>query len=219
MIEAASRAAALVDATVLIVGLNQSFEAEDQDRLNLSLPGNQEKLVLEVVNAAGTCNSGYNVSSVNSTQSIDISTVDCPSLRMHVIVELTNNGSTIGSHVLLVFVKPPNMVGLGGLPNIQLVDFKRTKVESGKRKDTTTTKCYGMKDQGTMVALLNETFFYDDRCGLKALVVYGGSVRVKIVGVCPPSLCDENTNLALSTETFSQIADPAAGKIFVDYAT
>ncbi|KAK2989424.1 hypothetical protein RJ640_017679 [Escallonia rubra] len=375
MIEAASRAAALADATVLIVGLNQSFEAEDLDRLNLSLPGNQEKLVLEVVNAAkgpvilvimsggpvdlsflndsgigailwagypgeaggdavaqvifGYYNPGgrlpftwypqeyvdqvdmtdmnmransarnypgrtyrfysgnalyqfghgmsytqftktltfapstvyvrsigfSHVSSPNSTQSVDISTVDCPSLRMHVILELTNSGSSIGSHVMLVFVKPPKMVGFGGLPNIQLADFKRTQVESGKTEqvsfDINVCKHLSMvdpqgvrklilgehaliigssteqqlthqfNDQGTMVALLNETFFYDDRCGLKALVVYGasGSVRVKIVGVCPPSLCDENTNLALSTEAFSQIADPAAGKIFVDYAT
>ncbi|KAK2998632.1 hypothetical protein RJ639_023965 [Escallonia herrerae] len=202
----------------------------------------------------------FHISSVNSTQSVDISTVDCPRLRMHVIVELTNNGSTVGSHVMLVFIKPPNMVGLGGLPNIQLVDFKRTEVESGKAQqvsfDINVYKHLSMvdpkgvrklilgdhaliigssteqqlthqfnvarassKDQGTMVALLNETFFYDDRCGLTALVVYGGSVRVKIVGVCPPTLCDENTNLALSTEAFSQIADPAAGKIFVDYAT
>ncbi|KAK3033160.1 hypothetical protein RJ639_036344 [Escallonia herrerae] len=76
-----------------------------------------------------------------------------------------------------------------------------------------------MTDQGNMVALLNESFFYDDRCGLNALVVAGGRVRVKIVDVCPPTLCDENTNLALSVEAFSQIADPAAGKIFVDYST
>ncbi|KAK3005944.1 hypothetical protein RJ639_016730 [Escallonia herrerae] len=265
MIEAASRAAALADATVLIVGLDQTFEAEETDRLNLSLPGNQEKLVLEVVNAAKgpvilvimsggpvdlsfLNNSGigailwagypgeaggdavaqvvfghYNpggrlpftwypeeyadhvdmtdmnmkanssrnypgrtyrfysgnalhqfghgmsytqftktltfapstvyvrsmgsshISSSNSTQSVDISTVDCPSLRMHVIVELTNNGSTIGSHVMLVFVKPPNMVGFGGLPNIQLADFKRTEVESGKTQQISMVHPQGVR--------------------------------------------------------------------------
>ncbi|KAK3000195.1 hypothetical protein RJ639_023401 [Escallonia herrerae] len=87
------------------------------------------------------------------------------------------------------------------------------------RNSPLATKCYGRTDQGNMVALLNESFFYDDRCGLNARVDAGGRVRVKIVDVCPPTLCDENTNLALSMEAFSQIADPAAGKIFVDYAT
>ncbi|KAK2989426.1 hypothetical protein RJ640_017681 [Escallonia rubra] len=76
-----------------------------------------------------------------------------------------------------------------------------------------------MEDQGNMVALFKESYFYDDRCGLNVHVVYGGSVTVKIVGPCPPTLCDENTFLALSKEAFSQIADPAAGKIFVDYGT
>ncbi|KAK2998633.1 hypothetical protein RJ639_023966 [Escallonia herrerae] len=281
MIESASRAAALADATVLIVGLNQSFEAEDLDRQNLSLPGNQEKLVLEVVNAAkgpvilvimsggpvdlsflndsgigailwagypgeaggdavaqvifGYYNPGgrlpftwypqeyvdqvdmtdmnmransarnypgrtyrfysgnalyhfghgmsytqftktltfapstvyvrsigfSHISSPNSTQSVDISTVDCPSLRMHVILELTNSGSSIGSHVMLVFVKPPNMVGFGGLPNIQMVDFKRTQVESGKTEqvsfDINVCKHLSMVDpQGVRKLILGE---------------------------------------------------------------
>ncbi|PPR89936.1 hypothetical protein GOBAR_AA30751 [Gossypium barbadense] len=40
------------DAVVLVVGLDQSIEAEGLDRVNLTLPGYQEKLVTDVANAA-----------------------------------------------------------------------------------------------------------------------------------------------------------------------
>lgn len=51
LVEAATKAAAAVDAVVVVVGLDQSIEAEGLDRVNLTLPGYQEKLVMEVANA------------------------------------------------------------------------------------------------------------------------------------------------------------------------
>ncbi|TYI88139.1 hypothetical protein E1A91_D04G185800v1 [Gossypium mustelinum] len=51
-IDLAVQAAANTDAVVLVVGLDQSIEAEGLDRVNLTLPGYQEKLVTDVANAA-----------------------------------------------------------------------------------------------------------------------------------------------------------------------
>ncbi|CAJ2678136.1 unnamed protein product [Trifolium pratense] len=48
---AAVKAAASADAVVLVVGLDQSIEAEGLDRVNLTLPGFQEKLVKDVAAA------------------------------------------------------------------------------------------------------------------------------------------------------------------------
>lgn len=50
-IEAAARAAEEADVTVVVVGLDQTVEAEGLDRESLTLPGFQEKLVTEVVKA------------------------------------------------------------------------------------------------------------------------------------------------------------------------
>lgn len=52
LIESAAKATASADAVVLVVGLDQSIEAEGLDRVNLTLPGLQEKLVTEVAKAA-----------------------------------------------------------------------------------------------------------------------------------------------------------------------
>ncbi|GMJ06826.1 hypothetical protein like AT3G19620 [Hibiscus trionum] len=52
LIQPAVQAAANADAVVLVVGLDQSVEAEGLDRVNLTLPGYQEKLVTDVANAA-----------------------------------------------------------------------------------------------------------------------------------------------------------------------
>lgn len=51
LIEQAANAAAAADVAVVVVGLDQSIEAEGLDRENLTLPGYQEKLVMEVINA------------------------------------------------------------------------------------------------------------------------------------------------------------------------
>ncbi|CAH8328818.1 unnamed protein product [Eruca vesicaria subsp. sativa] len=52
LIAAAVKAASEADVTVLVVGLDQTVEAEGLDRVNLTLPGFQEKLVKDVNNAA-----------------------------------------------------------------------------------------------------------------------------------------------------------------------
>lgn len=51
-IEAAAKAAALVDTVVLVFGLSRSIEDEGRDRENLTLPGFQDKLVTDVSKAA-----------------------------------------------------------------------------------------------------------------------------------------------------------------------
>lgn len=50
-IEAAAKAVAAAEIVILVVGLDQSIENEGRDRVNLTLPGFQEKLVMEVCNA------------------------------------------------------------------------------------------------------------------------------------------------------------------------
>ncbi|KAH0851923.1 hypothetical protein HID58_094392 [Brassica napus] len=52
LITAAVKAASEADVTVLVLGLDQTVEAEGLDRVNLTLPGYQEKLVKDVTNAA-----------------------------------------------------------------------------------------------------------------------------------------------------------------------
>ncbi|KAI4298555.1 hypothetical protein L6164_032102 [Bauhinia variegata] len=51
LISAATKAASNADAVVVVVGLDQSIEAEGLDRVNLTLPGFQEKLVKDVADA------------------------------------------------------------------------------------------------------------------------------------------------------------------------
>ncbi|XP_043712724.1 probable beta-D-xylosidase 5 [Telopea speciosissima] len=68
-IDAAAKAAATADAVVVIVGLDQSIEAEGLDRVNLTLPGQQESLVMNVAKAA----TGPVVLAIMSAGPIDIS--------------------------------------------------------------------------------------------------------------------------------------------------
>ncbi|GAB2246824.1 hypothetical protein Droror1_Dr00006706 [Drosera rotundifolia] len=51
-LDGAKAAAAAADATVLIVGADQSIEAESRDRIDLLLPGQQQLLVTEVTKAS-----------------------------------------------------------------------------------------------------------------------------------------------------------------------
>ncbi|CAN6484773.1 unnamed protein product [Victoria cruziana] len=48
----AVKAASETDATILIMGADQSVEAESLDRINLTLPGQQQQLIVEVANAS-----------------------------------------------------------------------------------------------------------------------------------------------------------------------
>uniref|UniRef100_A0A7N0TW24 Fibronectin type III-like domain-containing protein n=2 Tax=Kalanchoe fedtschenkoi TaxID=63787 RepID=A0A7N0TW24_KALFE len=51
-IDEAAKAAALADATVLVMGADQSIEAESRDRNDLTLPGQQSQLITAVAKAA-----------------------------------------------------------------------------------------------------------------------------------------------------------------------
>ncbi|KAH7575402.1 hypothetical protein ACOSP7_005033 [Xanthoceras sorbifolium] len=253
LIKAATKAAAAADAVVVVVGLDQSIEAEALDRENLTLPGYQEKLVMKVANAtkrsvilvvmsagpidvsfiknntkiggilwvgypgqaggdaiaqvifgdynpagrspftwylqeyvdqvpmtdmrmrANTTDnfpgrtyrfySGkslyqfghglsyssfskfiisaptavliplrpYNIFPSRNAQAIDISTVKCENLHIDVVIRVWNSGRTGGSHVVLVFWKPPSSgVGVIGAPNMQLAGFEKVEVKGGK---------------------------------------------------------------------------------------
>ncbi|KAI3953588.1 hypothetical protein MKW92_017876 [Papaver armeniacum] len=65
----AVNAVAKSDAVVIVVGLNQTFEREGLDRVNLTLPGLQHKLVVDVANSA----SGPVVLVIMSGSPIDVS--------------------------------------------------------------------------------------------------------------------------------------------------
>ncbi|KAG2301097.1 hypothetical protein Bca52824_029748 [Brassica carinata] len=51
-VDAATKLAADADATVLVIGADQSIEAESRDRVDLNLPGKQQDLVTQVAKAA-----------------------------------------------------------------------------------------------------------------------------------------------------------------------
>ncbi|CAI9765614.1 unnamed protein product [Fraxinus pennsylvanica] len=68
-IEAAAKAAAASDVVIIVVGLDQSIEREGLDRINLTLPGFQEKLVNEVANSTN----GSVILVVMSASPVDIS--------------------------------------------------------------------------------------------------------------------------------------------------
>ena len=51
-IDEAKKAAAAADATVLVVGIDQSIEAEGRDRIDIRLPGQQPLLITEVAKAS-----------------------------------------------------------------------------------------------------------------------------------------------------------------------
>ncbi|KAK9112104.1 hypothetical protein Scep_019623 [Stephania cephalantha] len=69
LINSAAKAASTADAVVVVVGIDQSFEAEELDKVNLTLPGQQEKLVMEVIKAA----TGPVILAVMSGGPIDVS--------------------------------------------------------------------------------------------------------------------------------------------------
>lgn len=51
-IDAATKVAGQADATILVVGIDGSIEAESRDRVDLLLPGQQESLITQVADAS-----------------------------------------------------------------------------------------------------------------------------------------------------------------------
>ena len=90
------------------------------------------------------------------------------------------------------------------------------------------SSCYGNENQGTMIAAVSADIFQNKAaCGRMYRVTCvrgtnagvpqpckGGSVTVKVVDLCPG--CSSN-GFDLSQEAFSAIADPAEGRIIIDY--
>lgn len=68
---------------------------------------------------------------LNKTTSVDVSTIKCQDLKIQIVIGVKNHGLRSGSHVVLVFWKPPkcskSLVG-GGVPHTQLVGFERVEV-------------------------------------------------------------------------------------------
>ncbi|KAG2696378.1 hypothetical protein I3760_07G056600 [Carya illinoinensis] len=89
--------------------------------------------------------------------------------------------------------------------------------------------CYGFEDQGVMIAAASDALWDNGAaCGRMYSVsctgptnegvpqpCRNGPVTVKIVDRCPSPGCQ--STIDLSQEAFSQIADPAAGKINIEY--
>ena len=87
--------------------------------------------------------------------------------------------------------------------------------------------CYGFEDRGTMIAAASPALYANGAaCGRRYSVACtsgtnavpnpcrNGRVTVTVVDLCPG--CPAN-GLDLSQEAFSIIADPAAGRINIDY--
>ncbi|KAI3978166.1 hypothetical protein MKX01_012997 [Papaver californicum] len=141
LIEKAVKVVAKTDAVVIVVGLVQTIEAEEVDRVNLTLPGLQEKLVIDVANSAsgpvilvimsgGTIDVSFvkNVSKIVSILWVSypgqsrgeaIAQSELPTLQFNIEVVLKNRGQRNGSHVLL---------------NFWLIGFERVEVMTGKEK-------------------------------------------------------------------------------------
>ncbi|KAG7969890.1 hypothetical protein I3843_07G055500 [Carya illinoinensis] len=89
--------------------------------------------------------------------------------------------------------------------------------------------CYGFEDEGVMIAAASDALWDNGAaCGKMYSVsctgptnegvpqpCRNGPVTVKIVDRCPSPGCQ--STIDLSQEAFSQIADPAAGKINIEY--
>uniref|UniRef100_A0A0E0LEX6 Expansin-like EG45 domain-containing protein n=1 Tax=Oryza punctata TaxID=4537 RepID=A0A0E0LEX6_ORYPU len=97
-----------------------------------------------------------------------------------------------------------------------------------RRLPTVPSACYGLQDQGTMIAAASDGLWDGGRAGGRMYTVRcvrgtnavpnpcnGGTVTVKIVDRCPSPGC--TSTLDLSREAFAAIANLDAGRIVIDY--
>ncbi|XP_015892611.2 probable beta-D-xylosidase 5 [Ziziphus jujuba] len=77
-------------------------------------------------------NSNIQQNHVSKGQAIDISTINCQNLTFDIVIGVRNCGWRDGSHVVLVFWKPPSSADVTGAPIMQLVGFEKTEVTKGK---------------------------------------------------------------------------------------
>ncbi|KAJ8763401.1 hypothetical protein K2173_002284 [Erythroxylum novogranatense] len=80
-----------------------------------------------------------NVHSNAQANAIDVSSVNCTSLKLDLVIGVRNRGPMRGAHVVLVFWKPPTTSDVTGAPNVQLAGFERVKVKKGKTVNVTIT--------------------------------------------------------------------------------
>ncbi|KAF3435552.1 hypothetical protein FNV43_RR22641 [Rhamnella rubrinervis] len=158
LIDGAAKVAATSDVVVVVAGLDQSIEAEGLDRENLTLPGFQEELVRQVINAtngkvilvvmsAGPIDISFakNLSKIGGFYGWDIQgkmeemlllksylETTIQNLTFNLIIGVKNSEPRDGAHVVLVFWKPASSENLRGAPNVQLVGFEKTVVSKGK---------------------------------------------------------------------------------------
>ncbi|CAA0837300.1 Putative EG45-like domain containing protein 1 [Striga hermonthica] len=89
--------------------------------------------------------------------------------------------------------------------------------------------CYGFTEQGTLIAAANPTIYANGAaCGRRYRIRCTGrtnlgvlqpctnrEIIVRVVDLCPGCAADQ---FDLSREAFAMIANPDAGRIFIDYA-
>ncbi|CAK9151640.1 unnamed protein product [Ilex paraguariensis] len=105
--------------------------------------------------------------------------------------------------------------------------FSMTFAVPGIATYYTASACFGFEDRGTMMAAASQDLYANGAaCGRRYSVACtsgthadpnlcrNGNVTVTVVDLCPSCPL---SGLDLSLEAFSTIADPAAGKINIDY--
>lgn len=65
-------------------------------------------------------------------QAINVSSINCLNLKFEIGVGVKNGGPVDGTHVVLVFWKPPSSDGVVGMPILELIAFERVAVKRGK---------------------------------------------------------------------------------------
>uniref|UniRef100_A0A803NAF7 Fibronectin type III-like domain-containing protein n=1 Tax=Chenopodium quinoa TaxID=63459 RepID=A0A803NAF7_CHEQI len=150
---AAIGAAAHADATVLVMGLDQSIEAEARDRTSVLLPGHQQELISKVALASRgptilvlMCGGPVDVTFAKNDPKISaiiwvgypgqaggtaIADVIFGTTNPGLHIDVMNKGKVDGSHTVLVFSTPPEGTKS---PEKQLIGFKRIHVLAGSKQ-------------------------------------------------------------------------------------
>ncbi|CAI9098662.1 OLC1v1035347C1 [Oldenlandia corymbosa var. corymbosa] len=127
----------------------------------------------------------------------------------------------MGAAMMKVFM----MIGL--VTSLVSVAYAATGTATYYTPPYVPSSCYGFQDNGVMIAAASDVI-WDNRaaCGRNYQVTCTGptnagvpqpcrgSVIVRIVDYCPPGCAG---TIDLSQEAFALIADPAAGKVNIEY--
>lgn len=82
-----------------------------------------------IISAPSTVLIKQNANNIYSSndQAIDVTIVKCKDLQFDIVISVKNSRPRGGSHVVLMFSKPPS-ASVAGAPNVQLVGFARVDV-------------------------------------------------------------------------------------------